>query len=103
MREAPKRLNDRLCCDTMRVSPPDYNGEPVSWATIAKWISEEDGVPITGERVRQLTDRLLSYILGQLLDDPEVRCWAEEHGIDMSSNDVIKIRRGQHGHRNFRH
>ena len=93
-----KRYNDRLCSDVSRVSPPEYRGVPVSWSRLAKWISEEDGVPITGERVRVLTDRLLSYILGQLLDDPEVRCWAEEHGIDLSSNDVIKIRRGQHGH-----
>ena len=98
-----KRYNDRLCRDTMRVTPPEYNGQPVSWAEIARWISEEDGVPISGERVRALTDRLLSYILGQLLDDPEIRCWAEEQGIDISSGDVLKIRRGHYGHSNFRH
>lgn len=101
MSKAVRRYKDRLHCDTMRVTPPEYTGEPVSYTRIAKWISEEDGVPISGERVRYLTDRLLSYILGQLLDDPHIRDWAEENGYNMTSGDVHKIRGQHNGHRSI--
>mgnify|MGYP003647228768 CR=1 FL=1 len=99
--EADPRYLDRLQCDTMKVSPPVYRGEPVPWREIAEWISKEDGEPITPEQVRRLTRRLLSHIMHQLIDDPELRDWAFENGIDLEDGDAHRILGGKHGHPNI--
>ena len=94
------RLN-RLQCDTGRKSPPKYEGVPVPWQDIADWIEAEDGIPISRQRVQALTNELLTKILRMLIDDPYIREYAEQLGVDFSTGDLRDIRGGRNGHANI--
>lgn len=95
--------SNRLQRDIGRKSPPDLGPHPTSWQALADWISADDGVPISRQRVQYLTEKMLDRILKQLIEDPYIREWAEENGVDLSSGDLATIRGRNNGYSHIRH
>lgn len=67
--------------ETGRKCPLRYEGEPVSWDAISKWLSDEEGCHVPIVTLRYAFNKTLDELKHRLTEYPEVRDWMEEHGI----------------------
>lgn len=54
-----------------------------TWSAIARHIGEVEGKRISRERVRMVGIKALQKLARELIEEPIIRDWAEEQGIEI--------------------
>lgn len=59
----------------------EWKGTPVSWDSIAGWLSEEEGQPVSRQVLKNHFRHTIVKLRGKLCEDPVIRDWLLENGL----------------------
>lgn len=63
--------------------PLSYDGSPVPWKDIARWLADEEECYVCPQTVRNNFEHTLERMRKLLSEDPHVRDWMKENGISL--------------------
>ena len=76
-------LTNLLQRGTGKPLDPNYDGSrQYTWTEIAKLLSEQEGINIRRQALRQHVDKLIIEMREKLLKDPHIQDWLIDNGLD---------------------